>query len=122
LHHGKTQGSEEAHKAQGLQIKALLLLALFSLSAAQALEPEPESSSTQSKNGLVSYILTCKALETKCKDLNCTCIICSITKQIVVEQDPEGVSALSVDPALNAANQNVKVSLDYYVRDYITIS
>ena len=35
-------------------------------------------------------------------------------------QDPEGVSALSVDPALSTANQNVQVSLDYVERDVIT--
>ena len=34
-------------------------------------------------------------------------------------QDPEGVSALSIDPALNAANQNSQVSLDYVERDVI---
>jgi hypothetical protein len=41
-------------------------------------------------------------------------------KQLVVMQDPEGVSALSVDPALSTANQNVQVSLDYVTRDVIT--
>jgi len=67
-------------------------------------------SSSEASNGLVSYILTysqtlsCESLETKCKDSKCTSIICGVVKQLVVMQDPEGVSALSVDPALSTAN------------------
>jgi len=70
----------------------------------------------------VSYILTysqdltCQSLQTKCKDLNCSSVICGVVKQLVVMQDPEGVSAVSIDPALNYANQNTQVSLDYVER------
>ena len=111
-----------------MQVKALLLFTLFALAAGQPTpEPEPEStSSSESSNGLVSYIVTysqdlsCEALNTKCKDLNCTTVICGIVKQLVVMQDPEGVSALSIDPALTTANQNQQVSLDYVERDVVT--
>ena len=127
MSHGEAQRCKEAYKAQGMQVKALLLLSLLALAAAQTTpEPEPESTSSESKNGLVSYILTysqdmtCEALNTKCKDLNCTTVICGIVKQLVVMQDPTGVSALSIDPALTTANQNTQVSLDYVERDVIT--
>jgi len=35
-------------------------------------------------------------------------------------KDPTGVTTVSVDPALNAANQNLQVSLDCMARDVIT--
>ncbi len=128
MSNGQTQGCQKAYKAsQVMQIQALLLFSLLALSSAQPTpEPEPESTSSESSDGLVSYILTysqtlsCEALQTKCKDLNCTAVICGIVKQLVVMQDPEGVSALSVDLALSQANQNVQVSLDYVTRDVIT--
>ncbi len=127
MSHGKAQGHPEAFKAKVMQIAALLMLALLTVSHAQPTpEAEPETTSSESSNGLVSYILTysqslsCEALQTKCKDLNCTAVICGVVKQLVVMQDPEGVSALSVDPALSTANQNVQVSLDYVARDVIT--
>jgi hypothetical protein len=36
-------------------------------------------------------------------------------------QNPKGVSALSIDPALSTANHNVQVSLDYVERDYVEL-
>ena len=127
MSHGATQRCPQAFKAKVMQITALLLLSLLAVSNAQPTpEAEPETTSSESSNGLVSYILThsqslsCEALHTKCKDLNCTAVICGVVKQLVVMQDPEGVSALSVDPALSTANQNVQVSLDYVTRDVIT--
>ncbi len=60
-----------------MQVQALLMFSLLALSSAQpSLEPEPETASVESSNGLGSSILTysqtlsCKALETKYKDLN----------------------------------------------------
>lgn len=128
MSHGEAQRRQKTHKkAQVMQIQTLLLLSLLALSNAQpAPEAEPETSSSETANGLVSYILTysqdlsCEALDTKCRDLNCTAVICGVVKQLVVMQDPEGVSALSIDPALSTANQNVQVSLDYVARDIIT--
>jgi len=112
-----------------MQVKALLLLSLLSLIAATPTpEPEPVTSSSEGSNGLVSYILTydqdltCAALETKCKNLNCTSIICGVVKQLVVMQDPTGLSTLSVDPSLSIANQDVQVSLDYTVMDVVNVA
>ncbi len=113
-----------------MQIKALLLLSLLSLVAAvPSPEPEPETTSSQEgSDGLVSYILTytqdltCGALETKCKNLNCTRIICGVVKQLVVLQDPSGLSTLSVDPSLSTTNQDVQVSLDYTVTDVVSVA
>ena len=110
-----------------MQIKTLFLLSLLSLASASAPpEPEPETtSSSESSDGLVSYILTynqdlsCSALETKCKNLNCTQIICGVVKQLVVQQDPSGLGTLSVDPSLTTANQDVQVSLEYTVMDVV---
>lgn len=118
MSHGKTQGHSQAlKKTQIMQITALLMLTLLTVSNAQPTpEAEPETTSSESSNGLVSYILTysqslsCEALQTKCRDLNCTSVICGVVKQLVVMQDPEGVDALSVDPALSTANQNVQVN------------
>ncbi len=110
-----------------MQVQALLLLLLLALSSAQVSpEAKPKLSTSKTASGLVSCILTysqtltCEALETKCRDLNCTSIICGAVKQLVVMQDPHGVSALSIGPALTLANQNVQVSLDYVERDIIT--
>ena len=113
-----------------MQVKALLVLSLLSLAcAASPPEPEPETtSSEESSSGLVSYILTysqdlsCAALETKCKNLNCSSIICGVVKQLVVLQDPSGLGTLSVDPSLSTANQDVQVSLEYTVMDVVNVA
>ena len=91
-----------------MQVQALFLLALLAIVTCQPSTPEttPESVSQENSDDLVSYVLTYdsqiteEALNVKCKDLNCTHVIYGIIKAIVVMQDPEGLSALSVDPAL----------------------
>ena len=114
-----------------MQIKTLLLLSLLSLAFAAQAPPEPEpetTSSSEGSDGLVFFILTysqdlsCSALETKCKKLNCTRIICGVVKQLVVLQDPSGLGTLSVDPSLSIANQDVQVSLMYTVMDVISVA
>ena len=75
--------------------------------------------SQENSNGEVSYIPTYSediilvALQNKCKNLNCTRIIHGVINALVVMQDPSGLSSLSVDPALQATNQNSQVSLDF---------
>lgn len=79
----------------------------------------PPAQAESNPNGTISYVLTYSqniteaALQAKCANLNCTRVIYGIVKAIVVEQDPTAISTLSVDPLLNAASENVQVSLHY---------
>lgn len=113
------QRYQKAQSSQVMQVKALLLFALFTLAVAQNASPEPEPQAEGNSDGTVSYVLTYSqnitrsALTTKCQNLNCTRIIYGIVKAIVVSYDPTAASTLSEDPLLDAAHQNIDVSLHY---------
>ncbi len=54
--------------------------------------------------------ITYTALQTKCRNLNCTRIIYGIVNALVVDRDPTAVSTLSDDPLLSAQNINQQVN------------
>ena len=117
-----------------MQVKALLLFSLLTLSAAAAQQPqnspepaaEPEAVQEANPDGHVSYLLTYddtityEALETKGHNLNCSRIIYGVISALVVDRDPTAVSTLSEDPLLSGQNVNTQVSLDYILHDYVT--
>ncbi len=125
MSHGQAPRCPQTYKkAQIMQITALLLFSLFTLSLAQNVVPQtpsdaeaPPAQEEANTNGTVSYVLTHSdditeaALQEKCQNLNCSRIIYRIIKGIVVNTDPTAVNTLSVDPLLNAAAENVQVSL-----------
>ena len=130
MSHGATQGhSQTFKKAQIMQVTALLMLALLTVSRGQATpEPtnEPQALQEANPDGSVSYLLTYEqditysALETKCHNLNCSRVIYGIINALVVDRDPTAVSTLSADPLLSGQNVNTQVSLDYYFHNNIT--
>lgn len=118
----------EKDKAQKMQIKALLLLALCTLSYAASpqtstqtpSETEPPALAEANPDGNIEYLLTYSqnitevALQRKCADLNCTRVIYGVVNALVVSYDPAAASTLSLDPSLSSASENINVRLDVY--------
>lgn len=130
------QRNQKAQITQSMQIKALFLCALFTLSSAAPssqqgttqipAETEPPATAEASPDGQVEYLLTYSqnitesALQTKCKNLNCTRLIYGVINALVVSYDPSGINTLSVDPLLSSAAENIQVRLDYgFVSDVL---
>ncbi len=117
-----------------MQIKALLLCCVLALAVtrAQVTPPgppdqngiaQPQAEAEPGADGMVEYVLTydnditLDALQRKCVNLNCTRLIYGIVKAIVIDTDPTGVTTLSDDPLLTAANENKPVGLSYIVHN-----
>lgn len=135
MQHGKTQGCAQAYSpCKSMQVKTLFLCCMFALTCAQqnstgsdaapelpGPEEHPVERAEPNPDGQVQYLLTYSeniteaALYKKCHNLNCTRVIYGVINALVVSYDPSGVNTLAVDPSLNAASENIGVSLHYAV-------